>query len=148
MTRRTRVYVAGPLSTGADYYHTCANVKNALAVGDALMALGYAAYIPHLTHYWHLHFNHTWEEWMDQDKAWVLAADALIRMPGESRGADCEVQWAKEAGIPVFDSVKEFHEVWGGGKSICSVERAKRKPQPQTEIMQYRPVHYWVDEQS
>jgi hypothetical protein len=106
--RRIRVYVAGPLSTGGTYEQVCDNIKKAIEMGEALLNAGYAPYIPHYTHYWNLIHTHSWEEWMDHDKAWVLASDALLRLPGPSKGADQEVEWATEAGIPVFTTVRSL----------------------------------------
>lgn len=35
-------------------------------------------------------------------------ADALLRLPGESLGADLEVQRAEEIGIPVFKTIADL----------------------------------------
>lgn len=48
-------------------------------------------------------FTHA--DWLSVDKAWVAAADAVLRLPGESKGADEEVAFAKSAHIPVFHSI-------------------------------------------
>jgi len=114
MTRRLRVYVAGPLSTNADLNKIAENVSHAVAVGGRLISLGYAPFVPHLTLYWHILDPRTWREWMEVDKAWVLASDALLRLPGASTGADQEVKWAHEAGIPVYPNIDSLDRQLGG----------------------------------
>ncbi len=103
-----RVYVAGPVSKG-DMAH---NIHQAIDAADKLMAVGYTVFVPHLTFFWHLingmRFEH--EKWMAQDFAWLELCNALIRLPGESKGADMEVDFCKEHSIPVFYSIERFLE--------------------------------------
>jgi hypothetical protein len=46
--------------------------------------------------------------WTEQGLIWLEMCQALIRLPGESPGADHEVEEAEALGIPVFYSVAEF----------------------------------------
>lgn len=39
--------------------------------------------------------------WLEQDLPWVEASDIVLRLPGESTGADMETAFARERGIPV-----------------------------------------------
>lgn len=39
---------------------------------------------------------------------WVEVSDALLRLPGESKGADMEVARANEIGVPVYHSIEEL----------------------------------------
>jgi hypothetical protein len=55
-------------------------------------------------------FPHDYELWLEIDFAWVKKCDALIRLPGESSGADREVELARSLGIPVYFSIQEFLE--------------------------------------
>jgi hypothetical protein len=55
---------------------------------------------------------------MELDNEWVLRCDALLRLPGESQGADAEVELAKKHGIPVFYSIEE----------LTAAEIASRRP--------------------
>lgn len=109
LQRRTRIYVSGPLTTsGVPEEH----VRTAADLGYQLQLAGYAPYIPHLT--WFLlelnpgyeHFSHA--VWMEVDVAWVGASDAVLRFPGESVGADIEVDYAVRAGIPVCYSLEDL----------------------------------------
>lgn len=45
-------------------------------------------------------------EWLAVDLVFVARSDAVVRLPGESVGADQEVEYALTHGIPVFDSVE------------------------------------------
>ena len=102
----TRVYVAGPYTADPE---RC--TAEAVQVGSVLLALGFAPFVPHLSHYWQtLHHQHDYEDWMRLDLAWVEAADVLLRIPGESPGADREVEHAAAHGVPVVSSVERLVE--------------------------------------
>lgn len=98
------VYIAGPYTKG----DVAVNVRNAMEATHQLMDAGHAPFCPHLTHYLHIHRPRPVEDWYKLDLAYLPACDALIRLPGESRGADNEVAAARDLGIPIFDSVKGF----------------------------------------
>jgi hypothetical protein len=100
------VYVASPYSKG----DTVQNVRNAVLVGDRLAIHGFYPFIPVLTHFWHYLRPHEYGFWMEQDKAWLLKCDCLLRVPGESRGADEEVKLARKNNIPVFFTVSALLE--------------------------------------
>lgn len=96
--RPLRIYVAGPYTDDPD---GC--TATAIAAGAAVLDAGHAPFVPHLAHYWHtLHGPRDYEDWMRIDLAWLRAADAVLRLPGESSGADREVALAHELGIPVI----------------------------------------------
>lgn len=95
-----RVYVAGPYTKG----DVAVNVRKAIEAADLLLAFGYAPFLPHLTHFWHLVCPRPYEHWIKLDAAWVEVCDALYRLPGESEGADDEVEQARNLEIPVFYS--------------------------------------------
>lgn len=95
-----RVYVAGPYTKG----DVATNVRNAIIAGNNLRALGYTPFVPHLTHFWHMQVPHEIEYWYAYDLEWLEMCDAVFRLPGESAGADKEVERAKELGIPVTTS--------------------------------------------
>ena|SRR5437879_1256423 len=104
--RIERVYVAGPYTEDP-----IGCTAEAIAVGNTLLDLGFAPFIPHLAHYWdRLHTSRGYEDWMRLDLAWVTAAHAVYRMPGKSSGADREVKLARSLSIPVVYSVAELQE--------------------------------------
>lgn len=103
-----RVYVAGPYTKPDPVLNT----KAAILLGHQLLDRGYAPLIPHLTHYMEAVRSRPYEDWMQMDFEWVKAADAVLRMPGESSGADREVTLAKSLSIPVFYSLEELKNDW------------------------------------
>ncbi len=101
-----RVYVAGPYSKG----DVAVNVRKAVLAADFLRDSGFAPFIPHLTHFWHMLAPRPYEDWLDLDNQFLPACDAVLRIPGESSGADKEVALAESLGIPVFFSHSELGE--------------------------------------
>ena len=97
-TRRSRVYVAGPITKGDQFV----NARNGILAGKTLFDCGYAPYVPHLTCFWHAVAPMPYESWTTLDNEWIPLCDALLRLPGESKGSDAEVALAQELGIPVF----------------------------------------------
>lgn len=109
MTGKPKIYVAGPYSKG----NVLSNIKNAIEVGDWLLGQGFVPFIPHLTGFWDLVSSHEYEEWLSYDFQWILSCDALLRIFGESIGADREVKFAKDNNIPVFTDSKDLVEYFG-----------------------------------
>jgi hypothetical protein len=101
---RQRVYIAGPYTKPDPE----ANTKRAIEAGNKLLDAGFAPFCPHLSHYWHLQTPRDYEDWMAIDLAWLPMADAVVRLPGESSGADREVVLAHTLAIPVYGSVEEL----------------------------------------
>ena len=50
----------------------------------------------------------THSDWLAVDFAWIRVCDAVLRLPGESVGADMETAEAKRLGIPVFESIDDI----------------------------------------
>lgn len=99
---RPVIYIAGPY-TKPD---PAINVHNAVKVADALMD-GHLAWpiVPHLTHLWHTISPRDYPDWIALDLALLDRCDGLIRLLGESPGADGEVTRARAVGLPVLDGV-------------------------------------------
>jgi hypothetical protein len=93
-----KIYVAGPYSNG----DVAVNVRNAFQAANDLAELGFAPFVPHYTHFWHLIFPHDYEFWLMLDREFIPLCDAILRIPGDSNGADKEVEYAVEIGIPIF----------------------------------------------
>lgn len=112
MKLRPRVYVAGPISKG----DLRENIRRATDAGIELMRLGYAPLVPHLTCYMGgdtpevLPLGTSQEDWYESDFPWVAVANAVLRLPGDSIGANKEVLLALSLGIPVFYSMDELLE--------------------------------------
>ena len=99
-----RVYIASPYTIG----NVLENVTAQIKVAHELMNLGFAPYLPLLCHFQHTLAPRPYEDWMKQDLEWLTACDVLLRLPGESKGADQEVKFAQEKGIPVRYSLEEL----------------------------------------
>lgn len=107
---KARVYVAGPYTQG----DVAVNVRNAYEAANQLADLGFAPFVPHATHFWHMLFPRPYEFWLHLDNQFLPCCEAVIRLPGPSNGADKEVQRAQELNIPVFtelDALVKHFEV-------------------------------------
>lgn len=100
-----KVYIASPYTVGDQ----ALNVRRQIDVSHDLMNNGFYPFVPLLSHFQHIIHPRTWQSWMEYDLVWVKTCDYLIRLDGESKGADQEVKTAKENGIPVFFSLEEFY---------------------------------------
>jgi hypothetical protein len=95
-----KVYIAGPYTKG----DVVLNVRNAIMAAEAVLKAGHTPYIPHLSYFWHLVCPHPPEFWYSYDNEWLDYCDCVLRLPGESVGADAEVALAKKLCIPVYYS--------------------------------------------
>lgn len=102
---RTRVYISGPMSLG----DRVDNLAVAMKAMRELIGLGYAPMCPQLTFFAEPFVDASHADWVDVDIPWVRSAHAVLRLPGDSRGADREVAAAREANVPVFESVGDLH---------------------------------------
>ena len=108
---RTRIYIAGPISSG----DLLENIANAELVFDVLVDLGYAPIIPHMSCFMGqvlrghksvepqanaMAISH--EIWLEIDYSLLSTCSAVIRISGKSPGADKEELVAEFLNIPVF----------------------------------------------
>jgi hypothetical protein len=91
------IYVASPYSKG----DVAINVRNQMIVGDILIDLGYLPYLPLLWHFQHMFYPKEYRKWLEMDLAAIERCDALIRLPGQSPGADEEVAHAIKCDVKV-----------------------------------------------
>lgn len=98
------VYIAGPYTKP----NPNENVYNAIQMANRLAEKGYTPFIPHLYHLWDTVSPKSYDFWMQLDFNWILKCDALLRLPGESSGADLEIVHATKNGIPVFYSLESL----------------------------------------
>jgi hypothetical protein len=99
-------YVAGPYSAETPEA-VQANVDAAIDAGNRLMDAGVGVVVPHLSHYAHARKERGYEEWMTLDFELLSRCDVLLRLPGDSPGADREVAFAIRECIPVFTVVEQ-----------------------------------------
>lgn len=99
-----KVFIASPMSTSGE---PGANVHAAACAAADLKLAGFDPFVPQLT--WFLHMIRPdvdvakWRMW---DLRWLKICDAVLRLSGDSDGADIEMAIAIESGIPVFYSIK------------------------------------------
>ena len=103
------VYVSDPYSKGDQ----ARNVALAVQYADILAQYGVVSYVPHWSHFWHMLYPHSWKFWMGIDLVVLNRCSAIIRIPGESVGADLEVLYAEILGIPVYYSIEEYIKAKG-----------------------------------
>lgn len=95
-------YIAGPLTNG----NPLRNLVDAIMTADALWLHGIASVVPHLSLVADAVAPRPYSCWMEGDLEILRRCDVLLRLPGESPGADLEVACAHERGIPVCHSVE------------------------------------------
>ena len=100
------VYIASPYTNG----NKTDNVRASLLVADELLEKGFVPFTPLLSHFWNYLTPKPYEVWLKLDKEWLLRCDCVLRLPGESQGADEEVALAEKFGIPVFHCIEEIEE--------------------------------------
>ena len=108
MQKIIKVYIASPYTKG----DVAINVKRQLDCFDVLLNLGFAPFAPLYSHFQHMVHPRPYQDWIKMDMVWVEACDCLLRLDGESSGADGEVELALKLSKPVFYSIKELHEFY------------------------------------
>ena len=98
-----KIFISGPYTKG----DVAQNVKVAMDMSNELMNRGFAPYCPHLTHFLHMNHWQPYEKWLALDCEYLVLCDGVIRLPGESVGADKEVILAENKKIPVFHAIDE-----------------------------------------
>lgn len=138
MKIRKRIFISGPISKG-DIFE---NIKQAEVAFEKLAKAGLAPFCPHWACYGKNVFEKTMiddgdgcmgeqrvrvliaspkpmtmglthEQFIEIDLSWVSTCDAILRLPGESIGADMETAFAVENGIPVFTDIDDL--IWKMG---------------------------------
>jgi len=99
-----KVFISCPYTLG----DVAQNVKRSIMVADKLMNLGYIPFNPLLSHFSHLVMARPYEDWLKLDNEWLKCCDVVLRLSGESKGADKEVLLATELGIPVFTKIEDL----------------------------------------
>jgi len=113
---RLKVYVAGPI-TNDDEELVKQNIYNGVDMGEKLFKMGFNAFVPFLSYWWNERYPHTWEEWLEDDFEWLHICDAMLVIPGPSKGREAEEKYAATHNIPVFYSIKDLEE-WGKNKGL------------------------------
>ena len=101
--RETKVFIAGPYSSDP-----VKNTERAIDAAELLTRRGFVPFCPHLNHYWDDRWKHPAEFWYRYDFVWLRLCDCLLRIPGESKGADNEEAEMRRLGKPVFHEIKDL----------------------------------------
>lgn len=104
------VYIASPYSLHADKQKAVNAQIDAFAI---LLVAGHEPVAPLLSHYVDHRYPTSYERWMRWCLAILSRCDAVLRLPGESAGADWEVAVAEGLGKPVYyqiDDVIQGHD--------------------------------------
>jgi hypothetical protein len=77
------------------------NAHSAIHIATALVDDGYTPFVPQTSILWEAITPKPWEWWIKYDLRVVGQCKLLLRIPGESKGADIECSHAKDLGIPI-----------------------------------------------
>lgn len=86
------MYIAGPYTKG----DVVLNVRKAIWAAEVLASNGFLPFIPHLFITWHMISPHKIDFWYELDLEFLAHCDVILKLPGESIGADKEVASAKD----------------------------------------------------
>jgi Domain of unknown function (DUF4406) len=103
--KRAKVYIAGPYSQDP-----VQGTRTAMVTWAMLWYEGFTPVCPHWTMFQHFLTPMPYETWLEYDREFVPICDAVLRLQGESSGADQEVALAKELGIPVFMNIEDLNK--------------------------------------
>lgn len=106
MNSKEIVYVSGPMSTSGE---PGINLHCAVHAAATLVENSFLPFVPHLT--WIMHAIQPMvdvEQWKHFTMSWVDRSDILLRLAGDSDGADDEVKRAVSLNIPVFYSMSHL----------------------------------------
>ena len=113
---RLKVYISGPITKGsrnANFFQACEAEYQLMLAGFAPLNPARSIILPFA---WQDDMPH--ELWLECDLPWVAASDAVLRLPGESTGADEECRYAVQHNIPTFVSIK-FLEHWRDHRRVA-----------------------------
>lgn len=101
------VYIAGPYANPDPVLNTRRAFEAGLAIYEVS---GCPVIVPHLTLLGHAMFPRDVEFWYEFDLAQLAKCDLMLRLPGDSTGADREEQCALELGMPIWYSLEDMIE--------------------------------------
>lgn len=97
------IFISSPYTKGDQIF----NVHRQMVVADILLENGFCPMIPLLNHFWETVSKHDYESYLKMDFEMIKRCDAILRLNGESIGADHEVEFARQCNKQIFNSVKE-----------------------------------------
>lgn len=102
----TYIYIAAPYTQN----DTVQNVRCAIDIAHEILEKceNVAVFLPHLYHFWNLMTSCPRSTWTALCLDWLEKCDIVLRLPGESKGADLEVRHAFMLKIPVVYSLENL----------------------------------------
>ena len=94
------LYLAGPYTRPDPIINTNAGIRLATKLFERML---YVPHVPHLTLLWHMVTPRPIEYWYALDIQHLSVCEAIMRLPGDSSGADREMVFAKGAGLEVIE---------------------------------------------
>jgi len=118
MNEPLRIYIAGPYCPVNCSLHSASkmaqqNVDRAIEVANKLMEKGHFVFVPHLSHYVHIHYSckrDYGEWWYEEDNTFLEHWAEAIFFIGSSKGVDMELELAKKLGLKIFYTLREVEE--------------------------------------
>ena len=99
-----RIFITGPMSSSGE---PGPNINKAGKAAQQLLLAGFAVYVPHVNWLIDIAFPTEPRFWWQNSLEWLRVSDGILRLPGPSKGAERETEFAEEKGIPVFFSVDD-----------------------------------------
>ena len=99
-----KIFISGPYSQG----DVAQNVKKAMDLAGQLIDMGHSPFCPHLFHFLHINSPKEYSTWLNTDIEFLSVCDAMIRIQGDSKGADVEEAFAKDNNIPIYHNISEI----------------------------------------
>lgn len=99
-----KVYISSAYTLG----DVARNVRRQIDVAEVLYDEGFLPYQPLLSHFHQMVYPHQYNDWLRITREWLLVCDCVLRLDGDSYGADKEVEIAKKYKIPVFNEVSQI----------------------------------------
>src|SRR5690348_9982396 len=100
------IYIASPYTIG----DVAQNVYVQIEAAHRILDMGHCPVAPLLSHFLHLHRQRDYHDWINMDLALIPKCDAVLRLPGESKGADGEVALATEKGVAVLTGWQQLQD--------------------------------------
>jgi len=122
--KRLVVYVAGPLGDPPALAH----VAMAQRAATAVRGFGHVAIVPHLSAYEDAVEPRPRRAWLDDDLEIVSRCDVVLRLPGDSPGADEEVAHAEALGIPWVRHPEDIRAAYDARHAHRAAARAAMSP--------------------
>lgn len=110
MGAAVKIYIAMKYTSGDNFE----NVKAAVDIAEKIAARGHHPYVPHLSAFWNLIYQHDYDFWMTLDRQFMLCCDAMY-FSGQAGGAHDECKEFQALSRPIYNRIEQVPD--------CSEER-------------------------